>query len=87
MLYSIVHIKPSEYKKIGWEVKFENLKGDRVDEDSKPNGLGFFHYPRRKMLKKEAFQILKDYLVERHIKEIAALSKSLEALNKLKCPE
>jgi hypothetical protein len=84
MKFSTVYIRPVGIKKKDrkWEVVFADLPFDRKNDGAGPNGMGFYHYPRR-MGKKKAFEALKDHLIKCHEEEISLLTKSLSALKLL----
>jgi hypothetical protein len=86
MRFSTIQIRPSGHKRDKWEVSFDDLPGDRVNEGHGPHALGFYHYPRR-MGKEKAFEAMKAHLVAKHEEEIAALTKSLAKLKALKMPD
>lgn len=85
MKFSTVEIIPSGHKRDKWEVRFTDLTGDRVNERHGPNGLGFYHYPRR-IGKAKAFEMLRGHLIAKHEEKIAELTKSLGKLKALKMP-
>ena len=67
-----------------WEVTFfDDLGGDKINENQKPNNLGFYYYPS-KMGREKAFKALRTHLIKTHEKEIKILEKSLRKLKKLK---
>ena len=80
MKFSTVEIKQSNIAK-KWEVLFYDMDGDRQSGDNGPHKMGFYHYPRKKGLKK-AFNELKSLLIEQHLEEIKRLQKSLKSLTK-----
>lgn len=83
MYYDTIEIKPVGGK---WRAGHEQIDGDRQSEKrARPNALGFFHYPRSWGLQK-GFSLLQDEMIKRHEEEIAALSKSLDALRQLQPP-
>ena len=85
MKYSTVEIRPGGSKRDKWEVRFSDLPGDRVNEGHRPQGWGFYHYPRR-MGQAKAFEALRALLVAKHEEELAKLTKSLGKLKALKMP-
>jgi hypothetical protein len=88
MKYDLVEIRPLDIG-VGkqWDVRWSKDDTDRVDRKPyKPNGLGFFHYPRFMGLKK-AFRLLKEEIIKEHKDEIERLQKSLDALEKLELPK
>jgi hypothetical protein len=84
--FSTVEIKPDLLDPDKWSVSFSDLDGDRHNEGIPPSSLGFWHYPR-KLGREKAFNTLKTHMIERHVKEIEMLSKSLSKLVDLKMPE
>ena len=85
MKFSTVRIRPN-VNQDGWEYHFEDHEGDRKNEKTDPNSLGFYHYPQR-IGKKKAFEKLRAHLVAKHEETIAALTKSLNSLKKLRMLE
>lgn len=83
MLYSTVSIYPNQILK-SWSVVFSDLDGDRKESEGIASALGFYHYPRD-ISKKEAFQTLKDKMVQRHRERIRELQESLIKLESLEC--
>jgi hypothetical protein len=81
MKFSTVEIRPRTTTD-EWQVLFSDLEGDRHNEDFGPNGLGFYHYPRR-MGRKKAFEALRNHIISKHEKEIEALTQSIGKLKKL----
>lgn len=86
MKFSTVEIRPSNLYAKKFEVFFYDMDGDRYPANYGPDGLGFYHYPRKKGLKK-AFNELKSLLIDGHLKEIKRLQESLESLRKLELPK
>ena len=85
MLYSTVSICPSPDSK-SWYVVFSDLEGEREESEGTVSALGFYHYPRT-VGKKEAFQILKDKMMQRHMERIQELQQSLAELERLEVNE
>lgn len=85
MKFSTISIRPGGIHRGSWEVTVAKLPYDREDVDHGPHSLGFYHYPRSKTAQ-QAFDQLKALLVQRHVDEIAALTKSLAKLNALELP-
>lgn len=85
MKFSTVEIRPSGCNRDEWDVSFSDLPGDRYNDGQGPNGLGFYHYPRR-LGKKKAFDALKAHLVAKHEERISSLEKSLAKLRAIKMP-
>lgn len=77
MKYKTVHIKPHE--KNDWKVSFQIDNQDRIDKETYPHSLGFFHYPET-MGDEEAFQKLKWHLIGICKQDIKNLQKSLDEL-------
>lgn len=77
MYYNCIEIRP-DYHQNRWIVQHQSLNGDRTGK-TVPNGLGFYHYPR-KMGKRKAFERLKKVMIDHHKKAIIDLQKSLQAL-------
>lgn len=82
MKYSTVIIRPKAFNEPGWDVYFEDLIGDRKDEATRPNALGFYHYPTY-LGRKAAFEALRDCMCRRHEQDIKALTLSLRSLKDL----
>jgi guanylate kinase len=80
MKYKSIQIYPQKGK---WYINKINLEGDRVIKKTKPNSLGFYHFPDS-MTFEQGFEELKKCMVERHKKEIKQLQKSLKQLQDLK---
>ena len=60
-------------------------KGDaseRIDENTTPNGCGFYHYPET-MSDKEAFETLKSHLIKLREKDLKRLTEGLFGLKAL----
>jgi hypothetical protein len=80
MNYDTVEINPAGGGQ--WRVTFSSLPGDREEVDHKPSALGFFHYPRE-WGRAKGLRVLREHMIKRHVDEIEALQKSLEALRDL----
>ena len=76
MKYFTIEIKPN---RDGWESSYHLDPIERVDTDSTPNGLGFYHCPESKGLY-EGFVELKEYMIKRHEERIKQLQDSLVKL-------
>lgn len=86
MLYSTVEIKPKAFREPGWIVSFYDLEHDREDENTQPNALGFYHYPRH-IGKQAAFEKLRQYMIRSHEERIALLTESVNSLKALEAPK
>ena len=80
MKYNTIQIQPVSKDK--WGVTVTENQGDRVETETEPDGLGFFHFPET-MSVEEAFDCLKTKMIKYHQKEIERLEKSLNALQNL----
>lgn len=79
MKYKTIEIRPIEGQ---WVALRGNIGGERAEEKTAPNHLGFYHYPVT-ISDAEAFADLKAVLVERHQAEIDQLQNSLDKLKEL----
>lgn len=68
-----------------YEIK-EGDGQDHVEEETTPNGWGFYHYPET-MSDTEAFQKLKEHLIALREKDIERISYGLEGLKALEFKE
>jgi hypothetical protein len=66
-----------------WGVVFMDDPRDRKRENTKPNPIGFYHYPTDLITRKIAFLALKEAIVQAHTTEIAKLQDSLAKLEAL----
>ena len=85
MKYSTVYIRPASRSRDKWKTTFKEVDHDRVEFYGRPSPTGFYHYPKR-MPKQDAFEALRNCMVEKHETAIAKLTKSLKKLNALKLP-
>jgi hypothetical protein len=89
MKYSLVEIRPNpKFCEEPWRVEFSSV--DPYDRESKkeytPNGLGFFHFPRKWGAQK-GFDVLKTDMIERRKAHIAAIQKDIDEIEKLELPD
>ena len=85
MLYDTIEIRPSALG--DWLVSHRELPYDREEGEGMLNGqLGFFHYPRKTNVTK-AFEILRNKMIEEHLKIIAELQSQIDELRALEAPE
>ena len=82
MKYNTVYIETN--KKLNWILSFDLSDNEEREtgEKFRVSSLGFCHY-RKTAAHLDAFNILKNAIVEGHKNEIARLNKSLDKLNKL----
>ena len=66
----------------GWKVLFIPDSQDRVSRETKPNPIGFYHFPETKD-RKEALNELIVCMAEAHIKKVERVQMSLNELLKL----
>jgi len=87
MRYRSIYIEPDPFTVGKWRTRSYLDQADRVAHpDPQPlPGLGVFYSPMRRSLKR-GFNELKASMIEKHEKEIAALQKSLKALQELELP-
>jgi hypothetical protein len=88
MKYKSVKIKTiriwiEEDSEIDWYYYLESIPGDRIDNETTPHPLGHYHYPET-MDDEEAFNRLKQCMVDAHLKEIEDYQRSLDKLQKLR---
>lgn len=80
--YSTIRIFPEGTgKKRRWKYSIERHRYDRVTQPVVPHPLGFLHY--HGISDEEAFQKLKEFLVDKHKKELKSLQQSLERLEEM----
>jgi len=80
MKYKTVEIKTDIKKR--WYTYCYEVDGDREESSLPPHPLGFFHYPETKS-DEEAFNQLKQCMIDAHLKEIEAYQTSLRKLESL----
>jgi hypothetical protein len=68
-----------------WTVSVYLEEGDRVETETCPNNLGFYYYPET-MSDQEAFDKLKQHLINLHDAQIAEMIESRDKLSKLELP-
>lgn len=91
MKFSTVEIKTNiiadwekrDKEKPVWGVIFYDDPQDRQGTVTKPNPMGFYHYPTKRVTKARAFAALKDVIIKAHKDQIAMLSHSLRSLEAL----
>ena len=82
MKFGTVEIRERATKRGVFVVSFSDLDGDRHNENFGPNGLGFYHYPKRKG-KAQAFEELRAHMVRCHEDVIQKLVQRVKKLNAL----
>ena len=81
MKYKTVKIKPDIKKR--WHTYCYQIDDvDREDTETTPHPLGFYHYPET-MSDEEAFNQLKQCMIDAHLKEIESYQTSLRKLESL----
>ena len=83
MKYNTITIIPYSNK---YDVSINRSEEDRVETETIPSSLGFFHYPET-MSDQEAFNILKEHMMEVARERMVMASNDLVALLKLKLNE
>ena len=87
MKYRLVKLsgnfKSFSSKELDWFVNFEEVEGDREDENTVPNANGWYYFDPQKLTNYEAFMILKGCIIERHEDQIEKLTDSLNKLKRL----
>jgi hypothetical protein len=85
MKYRLVKI---DHVRNNWYVVFCQVEGDRKDEHTVPNVLGWYYYPHNglagELTDRQAFRRLRDCMARAHRKEIADLTESYDKLMELK---
>ena len=80
MIYHTVRVDPN---KDAWRVNFDKSNTlERADVKTKPNALGFYHYPQT-MSDQEALNELVTCMIQKHESDISDLTRSIEALKTL----
>lgn len=85
MLYSCIEIRKRPWhKKIKdmWQVSWWDIDGQRENQESVPQSLGFYHYKRRLGVEK-AFQELKTKMIQDRLDIIKSLSDEISELQQL----
>ena len=63
-----------------WGVTFYDDPQERKESVTKPNPMGFYHYPTKHVTRAMAFTALKEAIIQEHKSEIAMLQDSLRKL-------
>lgn len=82
MKFKTVRIEPNNRDGC-WSFSILSVYGDRENEHTIPNNLGFYHYPET-IKDSDAFHLLKDSMIAAHQAEIDRMQKSLDMLKGLK---
>lgn len=82
MLYNTVEIRKSAIRKT-WGVNNKELSYEREDAVPKPSGiLGFWHYPRE-LGEEQAFETLKQAMIDARNDVIISMQKEISELQAL----
>jgi hypothetical protein len=84
MRYNTVLIQENwdSAEKLKWEVHVRSDRIDRVDTETVPNSLGFFHFPET-MLPEKAFEKLRRKMVNDRREFIERLEQEISGLERL----
>ena len=67
-----------------WKATFTVLPGERKYGCESLNWMGHYYYHLNEKTKKEAFEILKNHMIKKHMERIKELHESMSKLMELK---
>lgn len=80
MKYKIIEIKPDG--KDAWKYIITDIVSDRVSKKTEPSALGYYYYPET-IPDEQAFNTLKECMINTHKDQIERTKRSMYALEKI----